>query len=105
MKHQRKKPKLQKKKKSQKRFGEKSPSRKQKHLEQGLDIQKITLYRLLSEVEVADVLNIEPKTLQNWRCNGTGPEYLKLNGHLVRYKPSVIKQWIANQGRGGKRHA
>ena len=65
----------------------------------------ITLYWLLSEVQVADALSIEPKTLQNWRCKGTGPKYLKLNGHLVRYKPSVIKRWIANQGCGGRRHA
>ena len=48
---------------------------------------------LLHEKEVARLLNISPKTLQNWRVKGQGPTYIKM-GYSVRYEPSVIQEYI-----------
>ena len=31
-------------------------------------------------------LNTTPRTLESWRLNGTGPEFISLGGRMVRYK-------------------
>ena len=48
---------------------------------------------LLTEKEVSDFLNISVRTLQKWRWNGRGPNYLKLSG-CVRYSISDIKDFL-----------
>ncbi|MBF0584659.1 MAG: helix-turn-helix domain-containing protein [Magnetococcales bacterium] len=40
---------------------------------------------------------IAPKTLQNWRCAGKGPPYIKIGGRIM-YRWEDIKQYeIAHQ--------
>jgi excisionase family DNA binding protein len=48
--------------------------------------------------EVAQCLNISPKTVRNWVYKGKIP-YLKVNG-VVRFEISVIEKWIT-EGRNG----
>ena len=46
--------------------------------------------RLMTPCEMAKVLSVSEQTLANWRCKGTGPEYLKLGSAKnapVRYLP------------------
>ena len=44
--------------------------------------------RLLTPEEVASFLGVKINTLARWRCNGTGPAYLKIskNGLVLIYK-------------------
>jgi hypothetical protein len=49
---------------------------------------------LLTDVEAADVMGITPGTLAVWRCNGDGPEYVKL-GRAVRYTRSAIRKFVS----------
>jgi DNA-binding transcriptional MerR regulator len=48
---------------------------------------------LLTPQEVADWFGINPRTLANWRSQGTGPPYRKL-GHYVRYEEHELRAWL-----------
>ncbi|MCP2636767.1 helix-turn-helix domain-containing protein [Microbacterium sp. HD4P20] len=41
--------------------------------------------RLLTPAEVADILGVEPRTLQRWRDKNTGPASVRLSHRTVRY--------------------
>lgn len=56
---------------------------------------------LISEHEVARILNIAPKTLQSWRQNGFGPKYLKLSNKTIRYKTEDIQNWLQQRTNEG----
>jgi len=49
---------------------------------------------LLTEGEVAQRLSVKPQTLAKWRCTRRHPlPYVKI-GHLVRYVPSHVEDFI-----------
>ncbi|NQW89643.1 helix-turn-helix domain-containing protein [Curtobacterium sp. VKM Ac-2861] len=48
---------------------------------------------LVSDVDVAALLGVSPKTLANWRSAGIGPSYFKVGGR-VRYDQAVILAWL-----------
>ena len=51
---------------------------------------------LLSEQEVADALGHgSTRTLQSWRQNGTGPDYIRL-GKTIWYGREDLRRWIEN---------
>jgi predicted DNA-binding transcriptional regulator AlpA len=52
----------------------------------------------MTEAQVAAMLNISPRTLQAWRLQGRGPEYMKL-GRAVRYDRRVVDAWMAERTR------
>lgn len=37
----------------------------------------------LNRSEAAEYLGLKTKTLDNWRCAGTGPKYLKLGARVI----------------------
>lgn len=55
-----------------------------------------SLERLLVQAEVADLLRLEPETLEAWRSRGNGPVYVKF-GRDVRYRPSDILRFIQDR--------
>ncbi len=50
----------------------------------------------LTEVEVAELLDMSPRTLQGWRVQGKGPPFEKF-GRSVRYNSTALHAWIAAQ--------
>ena len=42
-------------------------------------------HAVLTEKELGARWKIDPRTLRNWRCQGTGPRYLKI-GSNIRYQ-------------------
>ena len=46
-----------------------------------------------SEKELAEILGLSRRTLQNWRQQKIGPMYIKL-GRVVRYRHSDIEPYI-----------
>lgn len=49
--------------------------------------------RLLNQQEAADILAVKPRTLEYWRINGGGPDYVKL-GKMVRYRECDVYAFI-----------
>lgn len=50
--------------------------------------------------ELADRWSVAPKTLAKWRCEGTGPKFIKLSGGLVRYPMTEIEEFELAAGEG-----
>ena len=57
--------------------------------------------QLMTEKDVASLICITPRALQNWRLRGGGPEYIKI-GRSVRYQRSDVMQFIDERK---KRHS
>lgn len=51
---------------------------------------------LLDAAQAADLLRQRPQTLATWRCEGRGPEYVKV-GRSVFYRRQAISTWLAGQ--------
>jgi predicted DNA-binding transcriptional regulator AlpA len=54
---------------------------------------------LLTEKQVAsaDFLNLKnPRTLSQWRVARTGPRWIRVGTHLVRYRRSDVLKWLAD---------
>jgi hypothetical protein len=49
---------------------------------------------LLSEAELAEMIDVKPHTLSVWRCEGKGPDFTRL-GKSVFYRRIDVEQWIA----------
>jgi len=56
--------------------------------------------RLLNDAETAELLGIAPGTLRHWRVAGRGPQWLKLAGGVVRYRPCDLESWLEDQVAG-----
>jgi hypothetical protein len=48
---------------------------------------------LLSEDELASLLDVKPQTLQTWRMQKTGPDFVKL-GKAVFYRKLDVEAWV-----------
>ena len=59
---------------------------------------------LLTPEELAVTLKVTTTTLQTWRCEGQGPQYIKL-GKQVFYRLIDVKDWINTHTPGGKDEA
>ena len=63
---------------------------REKQAEEASDIE-----RLLTEKQLARMLDVSNRTVQHWRQTGYGPPFLKLaRGRLVRYRISAVEEWL-----------
>ena len=59
---------------------------------------------LLREREVAGILGLSVRTLQEWRRSGDGPPFLKLSRKkrgMVRYDPADVEAYMRRRKVGG----
>jgi hypothetical protein len=54
--------------------------------------------RHLNQIDLARRWNISPRTLERWRWLKTGPEYLKIGGHVV-YRLDDIERYETGQAK------
>ena len=59
------------------------------------------LPEIIDQNQLADYLNVSPRTLENWRTNGIGPKYIKL-GKLARYRLEDVNQYLDNLSTNGE---
>jgi hypothetical protein len=50
----------------------------------------------LNQVQLARRWALSPRTLERWRCHGTGPSYLKIGGRVV-YRLEDIEAYEAKK--------
>ena len=50
--------------------------------------------RFLTTEQAAELMQCSRITLEVWRGQGRGPRFLKINGHLVRYRMSDVLGWM-----------
>jgi len=39
------------------------------------------------------------RTLGDWRQKGTGPDFIRIEGRRVRYRPEAVRQWLVQDER------
>ena len=52
-----------------------------------------TQYDLVTTKKVAEILNMSPRTLENWRGKGMGPTYRRIGGKIL-YSMADIQKFI-----------
>ncbi len=52
--------------------------------------------KLLTQAEAAELLAVQPASLEKWRWAGEGPRYHKV-GRLVRYSLEDLERWLAGR--------
>jgi hypothetical protein len=51
--------------------------------------------QLLSPVEAARRLRLQPRTLKAWRLRQQGPPYIVVSRQCVRYRARDLNTWVA----------
>ena len=54
---------------------------------------------MLTTVEAAEVLGLSPRTLEQLRGTGAGPEYFALGRRAIRYQRRDLDRWLAARRR------
>ncbi|UEM08226.1 helix-turn-helix domain-containing protein (plasmid) [Skermanella rosea] len=49
---------------------------------------------MLTPRELADLLKIEPRTLQQWRRRKQGPTYVRVSHRVVLYDRDEVNRWL-----------
>lgn len=50
----------------------------------------------LTTSEAAAYLSVTPQTLARWRVDGSGPEYIKLNGKVLYLEEKIVEYLVKN---------
>lgn len=59
-----------------------------------------TRVRLATREEVAEYLQVAPRTLEQWAYRSVGPRYTRVGRH-ARYDWADVRQWLTEQASGG----
>ena len=52
---------------------------------------------LLDTPATAEVLQVRPRTLEEWRRRGGGPPYIRISATCVRYDVDSLNRWISDR--------
>lgn len=52
---------------------------------------------LLTEKELAKLLDVSKSCVQKWRRKGKGPPFIKVDEWFVRYNLKEVQEWIKNR--------
>ncbi|HYQ71563.1 MAG TPA: helix-turn-helix domain-containing protein [Gammaproteobacteria bacterium] len=55
---------------------------------------------LMTGKEVAAMLKVSPRTLEQWRAQRTGPTFIRLSQNTVRYRRADIETWQQQRTEG-----
>lgn len=55
---------------------------------------KLAAGLLLNDAEVAELCGLAVNTVRNWRCQGTGPAFVKLGKRAVRYRAEDVRAFM-----------
>jgi Helix-turn-helix domain len=53
--------------------------------------------RLLTQTQVAQLLNVRPRTLESWRQRRFGPPFLIYSARCIRYREQALLAWLASR--------
>ena len=58
------------------------------------DLFPLGLESLISQRQLEKILAVPSRRIESWRRDGTGPEYCRINGRLVRYRLGTLLDWV-----------
>ncbi|MCC6160304.1 MAG: helix-turn-helix domain-containing protein [Deltaproteobacteria bacterium] len=50
---------------------------------------------ILCERDAARILGLSPRALQAWRCQGRGPQFIRVSSRCVRYRREDLDSFLA----------
>lgn len=50
---------------------------------------------MLTPTETAEILGVPEGTLAQWRSQGRGPAYVKLENRLIRYRQRDLEKYVS----------
>lgn len=53
--------------------------------------------KLLTNTDVAKLLGIAPRSLEQMRHKGTSPPFVRISSRCVRYRMADVERWIAER--------
>jgi excisionase family DNA binding protein len=53
--------------------------------------------KLLTPTEVAEILGLQPSTLQFWRKKRKGPPHIRVGHRTVRYPETEFRAWLSTR--------
>jgi predicted DNA-binding transcriptional regulator AlpA len=56
---------------------------------------------LWDKKQTARFLGVSHYLIDRWTSRGNGPRHIKINNHLVRFRPEDVRDFIESQARGG----
>jgi hypothetical protein len=62
------------------------------------------MLNLLTEIDVAERLQVSLASVRRWRLEKRGPTFVKV-GTLVRYRPEDLESWVTTLPTSGDRQA
>ena len=52
---------------------------------------------MMTANELAEILHVSPRTLQQWRYRQQGPGYVKVSHRTVLYDREEVERWLATR--------
>jgi predicted DNA-binding transcriptional regulator AlpA len=56
-----------------------------------------TLDPVLTEPDTAKWLSVGVSSLQRWRAQGRGPEFVRISQRRIGYRKSAVERWLASR--------
>jgi len=50
--------------------------------------------QLLSERDLARIMQVSPITVRRWRALRTGPEFVRCTRRVIRYEQESVNRWL-----------
>jgi hypothetical protein len=50
---------------------------------------------LLNTSQLADEIDVSPRTVEGWRLTGEGPPYIRCGSRAVRYRRADVIDWLS----------
>ncbi len=63
--------------------------------------QTIQRKQQLTDVQVAEYLNVSVSTVRRWRLIGGGPRWVRIGGSSIRYPVADLEAYVAGSPSGG----
>ncbi len=60
----------------------------------GVTKEKNTVDDFKDTEAAAAYLNLQPGTLEAWRCRGGGPKFIRLSARAIRYRQSDLDEFV-----------
>jgi predicted DNA-binding transcriptional regulator AlpA len=55
---------------------------------------------LIHEIHAARFLGVSARALQKWRCDGSGPKFVRVSARCIRYRRRDLIEWAESRLKG-----
>lgn len=60
-------------------------------------VQSLSAVSLLTQKQTAEFLQVQERTLEDWRRTGGGPPFVRISHRCVRYRLKDLDAWLEDR--------